>query len=412
MSGSDTRSSQLIKLLILITVPIIMWRFYWYVGFDQKATSLMSFILSAFLVVYLFVIWVNGNLRYYSEGSLYSRLVLLILFNVFLSMINAYAYWGQGIVLTFRAGYIFFIIIYFFLLYSTDVSYDDIVRLVLFFSFVYLLLWLYAVSQSPQVVFGNYDEVSDDRGFARIINLSSVDLVYLAYFISLVKVSSGNSENKLVWIGVLVVSLLLIIGTLTRTVIVATILVSGIYLLRRRPGYLIIVVIVTIVASGYLVYNEVASSLFDLTYETFEFGPESALRIVEYTQFADFYPFNIGTFLFGNGSPHVESDYGAFEEFLKSDYFFNRSDAGPVGMYVSFGIVSIVLFTIVLIRVIKQKVSDDAMPFKLFVIFLFIINLTSWKFFKFGISFMICLYILDLDHKSGYLGLRHSYYDD
>lgn len=385
------------RAFVLIVVPIIFWRFYWYVGFNHNRTALYSFLLAAVLVLFFFVISVNGKLRRINKSSYYSKYILFFIPIIFVSILNAGLYWGQSVVLTFRAGCFAFIVLYFYLLYTYKLSYEKGLHLILFFSVIYFVLWLYAVSQAPDVVFGNLEEVRDDRGFARIIQLNSIDLVYLVYFISLVKVSTKKEKLKLLWWMLLIVSSILIFYSLSRVVILASLLISVVFLLREKPVYLLLAVVAVLFSYEYIMSNPVVSSLIGLTQEEVGSGSESALRIVEYTQFPQHYPFRIGTFLFGNGSPHVASSYGVYEESLKSVYRFNRSDAGYVGLFVTYGLSSIILFIMLLVRVVKQKVSMRAMPFKLFVIFLFIINISSWEFFTCGIGFMFSLYFLDQD---------------
>lgn len=400
MARTEVSNKKIGKVITLAIIPLLFWRFYWYVGFDQDKTALFSFLIAVILVVYLGVIWVKGRLNTYLYKSRYSKLILFFLMNVFLSFFTALIYWGQGMVLTFRAGYISFVIIFFFVLYSVRLSYNEAVKFILIFSGIYLVLWLYGLSQYPQVVFGNLEELNNTRGLARISHLQSLDMVYLSYFLSLVNVTLKTTKNKVIWLVLLIVSFLLIIGTLTRMAILSIILVSSFYLFRRRKRYFIVFTVIFIVAFGYIINTEIVSSLMDLSQEEFSSGSESALRVVEYTMFPKLYPFRLGTFLFGNGYPHVLSSYGMYEESLKSTYAFNRSDAGYVGMYVTYGVFCIILFTVLLIRVLKQKVSPKAMPFKLFVIFLYMINITAWEFFRLGIGFMLALYILNKDYNN------------
>ena len=399
MRTSRLKLQSVAKVIVLISIPILFWRFYWYIGFNHNRTALLSFLLAAGLLLYLIYLGINGRLRRINRKSTYSVYILLFMLVVLFSMFNAGLFWNQSLVLTFRAGYSVFVLLYFYLLYRFELSFELGERLILFFSTVYFLLWLYAVSQAPAVVFGNLDVIRDDRGFARINQLNSIDLVYLAYFISLVKLSTSSTTKKTVWWGVLIVSFALIVYTLSRMVILATLLITLVYIFRRKPFYLLLAVLFVSFFYGYIINNPVVASLIELTQDEVESGSKSALRVVEYTQFGDYYPFRISTFLFGNGAPHVASSYGVYEESLKASFRFNRSDAGYIGMYVTYGISSIVLLILLLMKVIKQKVSLQAMPFKLFVIFLFIINITSWEFFSCGIGFVISLYFLDIDRN-------------
>ncbi len=392
--------ANVVKGIALVLVPLILWRFYWYVGLNHDRTALLSFLLSAGLILYLVFLFISGRLQRISGKSVYSNYLIALIIIAFISWINAALYWNQTFSLTFRAGNSVFVVIYFFILYTTNITNSGITRLVFFFSILYFFLWTYAVSQAPQVVFGNLEEINEDRGFARITNMKSIDLVYLLYFISLVKVSIKGQTNRVLWLPILIVAFVLIIYSLSRMVILSALLMTVIYLFRNKPLYLFVSIIAVFAFSSYIIDSPVIASLLELTEEEVNSQSRSALRIVEYTQFMDIYPFKIGTFLFGNGAPHVDSSYGIFEESVKSMFRFHRSDAGYVGMYLTYGVTSIIILVSLVVKVIKQKVSQDAMPYKLFVIFLFMINITSWEFFTCGIGFMIALYMLDKDSQS------------
>lgn len=400
MESTQKKPLTILNLIVLVLIPLIMWRFYWYVGLNHDRTALLSFLLVASLIVFLAAMSISGKLRTINRKSIYSKYMIIFLVIVFASIINAALFWNQNISLTFRAGYTAFIVVYFYVLYYLNVSNDSVLKLIFFFGAIYLLLWVYAVSQAPAVVFGNLDEIYDDRGFARIANLKSIDLVYLLYFVSLVKVFTKNQRRKILWVAVLIISFFLILYSLTRMVILGALLVTIVYLLRKRPFFMVLSIAVVAAFYSFIINNTVISSLMELTTDEISRGSQSALRIVEYSSFLELYPFHFLTALFGNGAPHIASSYGIFEESLKTGLRFHRSDAGYVGLYVTYGLSSIILFFSLFIKVMKQKVSKDAMPFKLFIAFLFIINISAFEFFNCGIGFMIALYMLDRDNHS------------
>ena len=123
---------------------------------------------------------------------------------------------------------------------------------------------------------------------------------------------------------------------------------------------------------------------------------ESNLRLVEYNHIFTAYPFHVGTMLFGNGVPHVNSENGKYNEKLKMDLGFHQSDAGYVGIYANYGVVMLLLLGLLLVRAIFKKIPNQLQLYRLFIVSLFILNLTSYSFWNYGISFAIALYALNM----------------
>lgn len=372
----------------LFCVPIILWGFYWYVGFDFRIIKMALFIFSiALLLIY------SSDILHTRKGW-FEHDVSLFIFSFLISILSCLIYWGQSPVLTFRAGISTLSILFFFTLKRRNVDIDSVERLCIVFATIYAALWLYALSMAPFAVFGNADEVNDARGFFRINSVKGIDMVALLYCISLYKIS--NSSKKWIWILVAIGTFVLIFLSLTRILIGAAVAVTIMYLLRKKSVFLI--VIVAFIAFGgteLLTRNDAFNMMSEMTVTQFQEDANSDMRHPEYEGAFNLFPFHVGTVLFGNGAPHVESSYGQFEENLKSQFRFNRSDAGFVGIYTTYGLFMFFLLIRLFIRVIKLKTPPECVPYKLFIIFLFISNLTMYVFWSYGIAFMLCLYLLD-----------------
>ena len=386
--GNKLQVSKLSYWLPIFAVPVIFWNCYWYVGFNANYTKLLEFII-ALVLLFIYLKDILNTQKGYFEHD-----VSLFILSFALSIFTSFVYWEQNPSLTFRAGVTTLSILYFFTLRRRQVDNKNIENICVVFSIIYALLWLYAFYKAPMVVFGNLDEVEDTRGFYRILQLHSIDLVALLYCISLDKIS--RSSKKWIWIIVACGSFALIFLSLTRILLAGIIAVTVVYLLRKKA--IIIILLAAVFSFGgtdYLMKSEIFSGMVEMTKSQIGDKSESNLRMPEYTGAFELFPFHVGTAVFGNGSPHVASSYGQFEERLKAQYYFNRSDAGYVGLYTTYGIFMIIIMLRLLIRVIKCKVPSEYFPYKLFIYFLFIINLTTYTFWSYGIAFMISLYMLD-----------------
>ena len=189
--------------------------------------------------------------------------------------------------LTYRAGVSAFVLLYYFMLKKINASYEIIIKLIIIFAIVHIILWLYAVSQAPNVVFGILvDEIGDSRGFYRIIGLNGKDAVYLLYFILLTQFIGFKSSKKIKFLFFLIIILLffIIILSLSRAVILGIMLITIYYIFKKKPVLLILLFILTVWGSD-LIMKMKFSILTTMTQTEFGEGDKSALRIVEYTGF-------------------------------------------------------------------------------------------------------------------------------
>lgn len=84
---------------------------------------------------------------------------------------------------------------------------------------------------------------------------------------------------------------------------------------------------------------------------------------------------------------------------MKQTKKFHTSDAGYVGLYVQYGTAMLILFAFLFLKVARSKVPIQYQPYRLFIFSLFITNITSYVFFRYGISFAMSLYAMSLADK-------------
>ena len=248
---------------ILFIIPIVFYLFYGYVGFDLRLTKAIQFVTAFILVLYML-----GNLRRFgcvTHGS-YGRYLWLLLLVVMVSIVNAFGYWGQSPVLTFRSGTTIFAFLYFFVLKGCGVSVRKAERLVFIFATIYIILWLYALSQAPNVVFGFEGNVNQSRGFYRIVGLPGIHFVAFAFFICLQRSMSNYQQKRVLWLCAAVVAYIVVFLSMTRSLFFGITVVALLFLLRKRLVLFVLLVLAVWLGGRELISeNSVIQSYADLT---------------------------------------------------------------------------------------------------------------------------------------------------
>lgn len=380
-----------LKNAIIFLIPVIYFLFYSYVGFDLNVLKIIMFITSAILTLF-FIANIN-KLRCFERNS-YGRYISILMAIVSFSILNALLYWGQDPISTFRACASMTGFIYFFVLRKFKTSFKVVNSLIFIFAAIYILLWLYAVSQAPRVVFGLEEEINDSRGFFRPI-VPGIHFVAMAYFIFLHRAIYNEKGLLLLWICLSVICFIVVFLSMSRTLLLALVCFSLFYLIKSKPIVgLGIVLLLYFSANKLISDSEILSSLSELTVNEMS-DSQYGSRTSEYSNFLKVYPFHIGTTLFGNGAPHVISSYGQYEESIKDGIGFNRSDSGWIDFYVTYGLLSVILLVSLAIKVFKQPKPTEATPYELFVYYLFITALTGNTILAGSSALVMALYVLE-----------------
>ena len=378
---------------------------FWYVGIPNYLEKMMAFLTAFLLIIFFFLKIVPIK----SNKHTYGRYIKVIILFSFLSILNALLYWGQGPILSYCAGYGIYIYIYYFILESVQPNDKQIEKLLLVFSSLYAVLWFYAFSLAPETVFGYKDEIDDSRGMYRIA-LEGIDVVGLFYFYSLTNYLSNLKRIK--YLIYAIFSYALVFASLSRMLIFGVTVVTLFYIIRKKSLKIILLFsVITALSWGAIMRNEIVTGLIELQKIQSDNPEGDRVLRSEYTDCISLYPFHIGTFLFGNGKDHINSEYGKREDVLKNTYHFNRSDAGYPGHYVTYGIISLIVFFLIFYRILKNKVPDNIYYCKLFIFYFILICFTTNHFISSGLSLTIVLYTLDVHATNGSLCFtrNHSY---
>ncbi len=164
-----------IDYFILYIYPIIAYCGFGWVGFNMDRWKLAHFAFLPLLLVY--GLW-KLNLR----KSFLVRNMFWMLFLIIFSMVVAFFKWGQNFVLSYGATAGILDICFYFFLVRAGFSRKDIELYLCVNVVIYVILWLYAISQYPTVVFGDPDADLDmDRGFLRLA-LANRACVFVVFF--------------------------------------------------------------------------------------------------------------------------------------------------------------------------------------------------------------------------------------
>lgn len=410
------------RYLMLIITPIIYWSCYHYIGIPSTLVKFTAFAFNCFLILYLFQF---VFLKKYSYSS-YSFLLKAIIVLMMLSLLTPSLFWGQSLLLTYRVSAWNFVFLYYFLLLKLRVSSEEINKLLFLFFGIYIFLWIIARINAPTPIFSEDEEISNARGTFRII-IDSFDIVCLLYFYSLTRIWKSHNKTSIsksrINVKMFIITLLsffFIISNITRTVLVMIMTLTLVFLfshitLLKKIGILLTVVILyhllSVKVSDYIERNAILSSIVELTkYQLSNPTIEnSSLRLIEYKiGFMD-YPQNLITFLIGNGLPHPYSEYGKYEQSLIDKFKFNRSDAGYPAIFVTYGIIGLILFVSLFVKVFRQRTSKNFISYKYYVILIASINFlqdaTTW----YAVATSMAIYMLEMDRKQRKMGVLFSY---
>lgn len=396
--------SSILKYILLYFTPLVYWGFYHYVGFNPTYAVYVVMIYTVLLLMYLFPTIFKRYNRF-SYSWYLKGIICIILF----SMLMAFVFWGQSMLLTYRATVYQFAFLYYFILLKFRVTPKEIVSILFFFGVIYVILWGVAVLNAPIPVFSDEDEIDNTRGTFRII-INSLDIILLLYCYTLVWIQ--QRYHLPLSIVSMLTCVVLLFTSLTRSIMASLLLVTCLFILLRTSKktkfvFFILLFISYPLINSWIANNDTINAISQLNEKQFsDFSEDnSSTRISEYRIGFLEYKRNPITFLFGSGWAHGHSDYGQYEKQLLDRYNFNRSDAGYPSIFVSYGLVGLLLFLGLFFKVFKDKSGGGFNQYKMYIIVIAAINVlqdaTSW----YAIATCIAVYMLERERLSN-LSLR------
>ena len=330
----------------------------------------------------------------------FERGIKFTLFAIIFSIIPALLSWDQPIITTLIAtlpylGYFFY---YFLVTYKPDINKLEkfIVNLGLFC----VVLSVIAVLIYPTILYGadKEDENIMDRGFARI-TIGCSGFIFLAFFLCVNKYKEYRQRK---W---LLLSFFLLIGIflgLSRQTIIGSLLIVAIYgLIQIKNNFKRILLIGGLTAGIFLFLNlPFVKNLIELTQDQSQ-NYKDNIRVLSGNYFLTNFSPDLLTTVFGNGEAALnKSSYGNKMADLKDSGFY-QSDVGFIGFYSKFGIIAILAWVFIFIRMITFKLKPEYLYVKLYLFLNLITGVTSSQIFNVDYMSSICiaLYIAEYAGK-------------
>jgi len=339
--------------------------------------------------------------RSFKMGSGFILPVQLISISVLLSIFLAQFSWKQD--LTYFSSTIPYLLwVVFFYLLHIRFPIAKLEKIIFFYGWLYILLFMYQFTHSNVVYFGFREEFAEDRGVIRIL-FPGAGVFLLAYYIALNKVMD---KSKYRWLFALFIlcGIAVTILQVTKQSIAILLLITLFHLLRTvSVGKKILIMVL----AGALIYgtlhsnNPISRGIIESQRDNVQQGNQN-IRILASEYFVNDFSPNLLSRIFGNGYPNLKSNYGKFITILEDNYGYFLTDVGVVGMYAMFGILPIIAYLIIFYKGLSMRVPPEYQYLKYYLFNLLATCLTSDSIFS--ISFILTnvfvLYSLQILYES------------
>ncbi|RZK26230.1 MAG: hypothetical protein EOO43_03420 [Flavobacterium sp.] len=312
--------------------------------------------------------------------------VQLITLGIFLSIFVSYYSWNQS--LANGASTIPMLLwIFFFYLLHIKFPIAHLERIVFFYGWIYIILYIFQFTNSSQVYFGFREEFKEDRGVIRIL-FPGAGVFFLGYFIALNKVME---KTKYRWLFILFIlaGIAVTILQVTKQSIALLLLITIYHLLRKVSIAKKIGVLITSVAIVMVTLNSdnpLSKGIIESQKDNVSDGSDN-IRVMASEYFiSDFSP-NMISRILGNGFPNLTSNYGKYVTMLEDNYGYYLTDVGVIGMYAMFGIIPLLAYLAIFVRGLLMSVPSEFQYLKYYMFLILATSLTSDSIFS--VSFLI-----------------------
>lgn len=369
---------------ILFFEPLIIDIKYLY--YLYYVTLLLSFII---------ILLSKREFKYFPFTSAIFLIIIAEIISIFVCSNS----WGQsfGDSLLGTLPYMGYIL--FFLLFRLNIQTIDAEKILIILGVIYIIVFGTSFLIYPQEIFNSNPNLHGlDRGFQRI-TIKGVGFLFLFSFFSLEKYIINR---KFVWLFIYLITILFIIMTLTRTYIVVSILISLIFFFKNINSNGKVALIIFTCITFYLITKmEFYKNLTEQTVsQSNDLEDDIRMQSLNYYLY-NFSP-DVVTKIFGNGISYKDSQYSQKVNYLEKDLGLYVADIGYIGLYIKFGIISILGYLLFIYKAFKMKTPEGFLYCKYFLLFIFIISIIIDAPFNssFIPSIMLAAYILASNFKN------------
>lgn len=377
---------------IVVLFCLTTLRFYIPVMIPSDLLNLVYYLVFSSVIIFLLYRFINGNIRKYK--SKFTFPILLLILSVLFSYISSFFFWEQGVLRSFLATIYVLSFILFFLLLTLDVDAIVVEKLIAFFGITYMVMYVIGLFTFPHEIF-KIHYFGSDRGFPRIV---PEGLGFLFLF-NLFSINKFIDNRKPRWMILYILSMISIILTLTRALIVVSFIMNSLLIFRKSS---LLKKITATIFIGLFVFIISQTSIFRTVvnktiHEKENWQEDNRRGAFEY-YLHEFSP-NTFTRIFGNGMPDGHSPYGRFVVYvLEFRYGYYLSDIGYAGIYVTFGVFFLLGIMLLWIRVARTRVPDNLLYAKYFHHFAFFVSVINGVYVvpSYILSIALATYLLSV----------------
>jgi hypothetical protein len=345
----------------------------------------------------LFLFSVGYVLISYKESynNSFTLPITLILVGQIIAVFSASYSWHQNLISSLLSTSLNMSYLLFFLLVINKFKLADTEKIIIICGVLYIVIYLVSFLIFPRNIVSLEVEYADERGFQRIL-INGIGFLFLFSFYSL---KNYMTTHKQKWLLIYAVCLVLILMTLTRTLIIFSILFSFLYYIRGKN---IITILLALLLSACLLYIITQTSYYKILAADTK-SQAAYIKDDVRQQSKDYYLYNFSTNniarVFGNGDAYKNTDYMRYMVYLEQTYGFYETDIGYAGFYVKYGLLAILGYLLFFYRTIKVAVSEEYQYCKYFLYFIFAISvIIESPFSRSYIPAIVCAaYILSTD---------------
>lgn len=283
-----------------------------------------------------------------------------ILFSIFASFIT----WNQspfyGLLIT--APVLLWPIFFLFLKFKIKI--ETVEQVILVLGVMNTILFFYQYYNPTQVMF-NFGMVEDEfkessyTGLARVV-FPAAGIFWLFIYVCLTKVSLKN--NILINVLLLVILLLGILVPMMqilRSHVVPILIVYIFHFFKNstiKMKIAVSVLVILTVFAGYRMESPLVTGMLEKQEKTVSDGTKDIRYIAAMFFLNDFSPSPIN-WIIGNGMGHEKEEYGQYIKQLAGKGY-HTSDVGIIGLFAYFGIIPIIVWLVVFMKILTIKIPE------------------------------------------------------
>lgn len=332
----------------------------------------------------------------------FSLPVSIFILSLILGSISAFIYYHQSFIQSFTVSSIFFPFFTYLMLVQLDLKKDDILQIVKLIFWVTLFIFSLDFYTFPDTLFATRSEEIETRKSLGII-FDGLGFTILGALFYLQRYLITNKIYNL--IPFIIASVFIIFLTGSRTYLFALIASSLFVIIydllnvnsKKNKAYTILSLFGIFSIAIYYLQTHLLN-LVDITKDQFS-NYSDDIRLESINYYTTTFQKGFFTQLCGNGFPHSESELGLIRANAHESGYF-ESDIGIIGLWSYFGLLSVIAWIFIYIRVFNKKYIRQNIVVVAFFIYIFINSFLTFTIFDPGymLAYIYALYLFNTRH--------------